>query len=96
MTCYFAERGVHHISGIGRLFFPCSYIALPVQLERGNKRVGRERCTRTVTVRHGGDKLGVMRYAGTVSCSLSQLFILSAGIFLKQILPCVLRLGFIE
>lgn len=72
-----------------RIFHPSSCIP-------AERRMGRERCAGTVTVRRGGDRLAVTGYAGTVSCSLSQLFILPAGIFLKQILPCVLRLGFVE
>lgn len=75
----------------------CDFSFHPVALlSPRSRRVGRERCARTVTARRYGDRLGVTPFAGTVSCSLSQLFILPAGIFLKQILPCVLRLGFIE
>lgn len=78
------------------LSFPSSCTASSTRPEGGNRRAGRQRCARTGTARCSGDRLGVTRYAGTVLHLLSQLFILPAGIFLKQILPCVLRLGFIE
>lgn len=86
LGCYFPACKVFHVSSALEFSIP----AVAFQLKGG---MGRERSAGTVCC---GDRLGVTGYAGTVSCSLSQLFILPAGIFLKQILPCVLRLGIIE
>lgn len=89
LGCYFPACLVFHVCSALEFSIP----PVAFQLKGG---MGRERCAGTVTVRGCGDRLAVMGYAGTVSCSLSQLFILPAGRFLKQILPCVLRLEFME